>query len=81
MWDIKQKDLEVKERLSKMKILESLIAKTEPLAEYEEALKKKLISGVKCHGVEHCVTGSSLTESTVEWSNQSLESSFSSIGV
>nr|ABD64940.1 hypothetical protein 24.t00018 [Brassica oleracea] len=66
MWDIKQKDLEVKERLSKMKILESLIAKTEPLAEYEEALKKKLISdlmwsqvsrsgalcyGVKSHGV------------------------------
>ncbi|XP_013623966.1 PREDICTED: glutathione S-transferase T3-like [Brassica oleracea var. oleracea] len=44
MWDIKQKDLEVKERLSKMKILESIIAKTEPLAEYEEALKKKLIS-------------------------------------
>ncbi|XP_013632521.1 PREDICTED: glutathione S-transferase T3-like [Brassica oleracea var. oleracea] len=44
MWDIKQKDLEVKERLSKMSILESLIAKKEPLADYEEALKKKLIS-------------------------------------
>ncbi|CAN6879046.1 unnamed protein product [Brassica oleracea] len=43
MWDIKQKDLEVKERLSKMSILEALIAKKEPLADYEEALKKKLI--------------------------------------
>ncbi|KAF2588059.1 hypothetical protein F2Q70_00040174 [Brassica cretica] len=44
MWDIKQKDLEVKDRLSKMSILEALIAKKEPLADYEEALKKKLIS-------------------------------------
>ncbi|XP_013613781.1 PREDICTED: glutathione S-transferase T3-like [Brassica oleracea var. oleracea] len=31
MWDIKQKDLEVKDRLSNMSILESLIAKKEPL--------------------------------------------------
>lgn len=44
MWDIKQKELEVKERLSKMSILDSLIAKKEPLADYEEALKKKFIS-------------------------------------
>ena len=43
MWDIKKKDLAVKERLSKMKLLDSLIAKQE-LAEYEEALKKKLIN-------------------------------------
>ncbi|KAF3606467.1 hypothetical protein DY000_02051087 [Brassica cretica] len=38
------KELEVKERLSKMSILDSLIAKKEPVADYEEALKKKFIS-------------------------------------
>ncbi|CDY08944.1 BnaC08g11740D [Brassica napus] len=43
MWDIKKEDLTVKERLSKMKLLDSLIAKQE-LAEYEEALKKKFIN-------------------------------------
>ncbi|XP_013607703.1 PREDICTED: glutathione S-transferase T3-like [Brassica oleracea var. oleracea] len=36
----KAKDLAMKERLSKMSLLDSLIAKKEPLAEYEEALKK-----------------------------------------
>ena len=40
MWVIRQQDLASKERLSKL--LESLIAKQE-LADYEEALKKKLI--------------------------------------
>ena len=44
MWSIKKEDFAMKERLSRMKLLESLIAKQEPLAEYEEALKKKLIS-------------------------------------
>lgn len=44
MWDIKQMDLAQKERLSKLSLLDFLIAKKEPLAEYEEALKKKLIS-------------------------------------
>ena len=34
----------MKERLSKMSLLDSLIAKKEPLADYEEALKKKLIT-------------------------------------
>ena len=35
----------MKERLSKMSLLDSLIAKKkEPLAEYEEAIKKKLIN-------------------------------------
>uniref|UniRef100_A0A0D3DA18 Myb-like domain-containing protein n=1 Tax=Brassica oleracea var. oleracea TaxID=109376 RepID=A0A0D3DA18_BRAOL len=43
MWSIKQQDLAIKERLSKMKLLDSLIAKQEPLVDYEEALKKKLI--------------------------------------
>uniref|UniRef100_A0A0D3ECK5 No apical meristem-associated C-terminal domain-containing protein n=1 Tax=Brassica oleracea var. oleracea TaxID=109376 RepID=A0A0D3ECK5_BRAOL len=44
MWSIKHMDLEAKERLSKMRLLESLIGKKEPLAEYEEALKKNLIN-------------------------------------
>ncbi|XP_013617755.1 PREDICTED: glutathione S-transferase T2-like [Brassica oleracea var. oleracea] len=43
MWSIKQQDLAMKDRLSKMRLLESLIAKKDPLAEYEEALKKKLV--------------------------------------
>ena len=34
----------MKERLSTMSLLDSLIGKKEPLAEYEEALKKKLIN-------------------------------------
>ncbi|KAF3592011.1 hypothetical protein DY000_02023098 [Brassica cretica] len=33
----------MKERLSKMKLLEILVAKQAPLADHEEALKKKLI--------------------------------------
>ena len=44
MWSIKKEDFAMKERMSRMKLLESLIAKQEPLADYEEALKKKLIS-------------------------------------
>ena len=46
MWSIKEKDLAVKGRLSKMGLLDRLIAKTEPLSEEEEeeALKKKLIT-------------------------------------
>ncbi|KAF8097989.1 hypothetical protein N665_0277s0009 [Sinapis alba] len=44
MWTIKKQDLAMKGRLSKMKLLDSLIAKPEPFADYEEALKKKLIN-------------------------------------
>ena len=43
MWSIKKQDLALKERLSKMKLLDSFIAKQEPLVDYEEALKKKLL--------------------------------------
>uniref|UniRef100_A0A0D3CJE9 Myb-like domain-containing protein n=1 Tax=Brassica oleracea var. oleracea TaxID=109376 RepID=A0A0D3CJE9_BRAOL len=43
MWSLKKRDLVVKERLSKMKLLDILIAKKDSLADYEEALKKKLI--------------------------------------
>ncbi|KAF3533373.1 hypothetical protein DY000_02037915 [Brassica cretica] len=44
MWSLKKADLQLKERLSKMRMLESLVAKQAPLADYEEALKKKLIA-------------------------------------
>ncbi|KAG2313380.1 hypothetical protein Bca52824_024937 [Brassica carinata] len=44
MWSIKQQDLAMKDRLSKMSLLDSLIAKKEPLDGCEEALKKKLIN-------------------------------------
>ncbi|XP_013589324.1 PREDICTED: glutathione S-transferase T3-like [Brassica oleracea var. oleracea] len=44
MWIMKKEDLTMKEKLSKMKLLESLIAKPEPLADYEEALKKRLVT-------------------------------------
>lgn len=44
IWTIKQKDMEARERLSKMSLLESLIGKKEPLHEYEEAFKKNLIN-------------------------------------
>ncbi|KAL1225410.1 Glutathione S-transferase T3 [Cardamine amara subsp. amara] len=43
-WSIKEKDMAMKERMKKMDLIDSLIAKQEPLSEYEEALKKKLIT-------------------------------------
>ena len=46
MWSIKERDLIVKERLSKQRLLESLISKKDPLSEAEEALKQKLINRV-----------------------------------
>ncbi|KAF3548198.1 hypothetical protein DY000_02001963, partial [Brassica cretica] len=46
MWTIKEKDMAEKERLKKMGFPESLICKKEPLSEYEEELKKKLISEI-----------------------------------
>ncbi|XP_033135182.1 glutathione S-transferase T2 isoform X2 [Brassica rapa] len=42
MWSIRDQDLTRKERMSKMRLLDSLIAKKEPLVEYEEEIKKKL---------------------------------------
>ncbi|KAL0836719.1 hypothetical protein Bca101_088609 [Brassica carinata] len=43
MWSIKKDDLAMKQQLSKMSLLEKLLAK-ENLADYEEDLKKKLIN-------------------------------------
>ncbi|XP_048599576.1 glutathione S-transferase T2-like [Brassica napus] len=44
MWSLKEKYLAAKERLKKMGLLESLIAKKESLSQFEEALKEKLIT-------------------------------------
>ena len=46
MWEIKAKDLIMKDKLSKTKLLDSLLAKTEPLSELEVALKNKLITEI-----------------------------------
>ncbi|XP_013632658.1 PREDICTED: glutathione S-transferase T3-like [Brassica oleracea var. oleracea] len=44
MWEMRTKDLAFKDKLSNKKLLDSLIAKKEPLTELEVALKNKLIT-------------------------------------
>ncbi|KAF3584184.1 hypothetical protein F2Q69_00026949 [Brassica cretica] len=44
MWEIKANDLAMKDKLSKTKLLNNLLAKTEPLSELKVALKNKLIT-------------------------------------
>ncbi|KAL1209357.1 Glutathione S-transferase T3 [Cardamine amara subsp. amara] len=44
IWEIKKQDLAMRQTLSKHKLLDSLLAKSEPLSEMENALKNKLIS-------------------------------------
>uniref|UniRef100_A0A0D3B497 No apical meristem-associated C-terminal domain-containing protein n=1 Tax=Brassica oleracea var. oleracea TaxID=109376 RepID=A0A0D3B497_BRAOL len=44
MCSIKEKKLVLKERVSKMTLLNSLISKTDPLSEIEEAVKTKLLT-------------------------------------
>ncbi|XP_024014667.1 glutathione S-transferase T3-like [Eutrema salsugineum] len=46
MWDMKQRNLEMKDKIRDKRILESLLAKTEALTEIEIALKNKLISAM-----------------------------------
>ncbi|KAF3559862.1 hypothetical protein F2Q69_00014978 [Brassica cretica] len=43
MWELKANDIATKEKLSQTKMLDKLLAKTEPLSELEVALKNKLI--------------------------------------
>ncbi|XP_013745969.2 glutathione S-transferase T3-like [Brassica rapa] len=43
MWEIKQKDLVSKDRITKMRLLDRLLAKQEPLDEVENDLRKKLM--------------------------------------
>jgi len=44
MWSMKKEDLALKERLSKIKLLDTLIARQGTLPDYEEDLKKRLIN-------------------------------------
>ena len=44
MWEIKKQDLQMKDKLSNKKLLDSLLGKLEPLSDIEMALKNKLIS-------------------------------------
>ncbi|KFK24014.1 hypothetical protein AALP_AAs57751U000100, partial [Arabis alpina] len=44
MWKVKKEELERKERISKQKIIDSLICKTEPLTEMEQNLKNNLMT-------------------------------------
>lgn len=43
LWEIRQKDFALQDKLKDKILLDSLIAKTEPLTELEIALKNKLI--------------------------------------
>ncbi|KAL0801719.1 hypothetical protein Bca101_056895 [Brassica carinata] len=51
MWEIKEKDFVLKDKLSKTKLLDSLLAKTEPLSELEVVLKNKLITEMLSIGI------------------------------
>ncbi|KAG2298154.1 hypothetical protein Bca52824_034626 [Brassica carinata] len=44
MWELKTEDLAMKEKLSKLAILDTLLAKKDPLSESEEAVKNKLLA-------------------------------------
>ena len=44
MWEIRERDLAFKDKLTNKKLLESLLTRTEPLTDLEVALKNKLIS-------------------------------------
>ncbi|CDY44739.1 BnaC09g22410D [Brassica napus] len=46
MWEIRERDYVMKDKLNKQKILDSLIKKIEPLTETEIALKNKLINDI-----------------------------------
>ena len=43
-WEIRQKDFALKSTLNKQKLLERLVAKSEPLSELEMQLKIKLLT-------------------------------------
>nr|VDD62937.1 unnamed protein product [Brassica oleracea] len=44
IWEMKKEDLMMKEKLSKLAILDTLLAKKEPLSEAEEVVKNKLLA-------------------------------------
>lgn len=44
MWELRQQDFALKDKLNKQKLLDHLLAKTEPLSELEMTFKNKLIT-------------------------------------
>ncbi|KAF3531598.1 hypothetical protein DY000_02041695 [Brassica cretica] len=44
MWEIRERDLAFKDKLTNKKLLETLLTRTKPLTDLEVALKNKLIS-------------------------------------
>ncbi|KAG2289168.1 hypothetical protein Bca52824_048772 [Brassica carinata] len=44
VWEMKKDDLLMKERLTKLAILDTLLAKNQPLTEAEEVVKNKLLA-------------------------------------
>ncbi|KAF3609825.1 hypothetical protein DY000_02045930 [Brassica cretica] len=44
IWEMKKEDLEMKKKLSKLAILDTFLAKKEPLNEAEEVVKNKLLA-------------------------------------
>uniref|UniRef100_A0A0D3CBW9 No apical meristem-associated C-terminal domain-containing protein n=1 Tax=Brassica oleracea var. oleracea TaxID=109376 RepID=A0A0D3CBW9_BRAOL len=63
MWELKQKDLQeqtqllnMKDNVNKSKLLDSLLARTEPLTELEVAFKNKLITEMLSMGTSHTHT-------------------------
>ncbi|XP_056846191.1 glutathione S-transferase T3-like [Raphanus sativus] len=79
MWSIKKEDLAIKEKITKMKLLESLVNKQVPLDEDEEVLRKKTrkrvdeLTGVECKRclVVECKTKmscSGVVSRTKKWS-------------
>uniref|UniRef100_A0A0D3AFG7 No apical meristem-associated C-terminal domain-containing protein n=1 Tax=Brassica oleracea var. oleracea TaxID=109376 RepID=A0A0D3AFG7_BRAOL len=47
LWEMKKEDLAMKERLSKLAILDTLLAKSEPLTEAKEIVKNKLLAALR----------------------------------
>ncbi|XP_024004925.1 glutathione S-transferase T3-like [Eutrema salsugineum] len=43
MWVIREKEMAIQERMSKIALLDTLMARKEPLADFEENMKKKLV--------------------------------------
>ncbi|CDY18325.1 BnaC09g30750D [Brassica napus] len=44
IWEMKKEDIMMKEKLSKLAILDTLLAKKDPLTEAEEVVKNKLLA-------------------------------------
>lgn len=48
VWELREKDFALKDKLNKQKLLDKLMGKTEPLSELELALKEQLIRDMLC---------------------------------